>query len=1291
MFSLSFSKHDSVCAVAFLYLLVCCWGTALSQNESIRPKNVKIASPNAAALGKVADIPVNYHTGIPNIDIPIYTVHEGPLQLPISLAYHASGLRVSEQSSWTGAGFSLNAGGMITRSVRGAPDEVLNGNGAPAPISYLNNKGYYDYMFWESSGGYVPPIVPAGPSGSEQTLAYSQFINGRDGEADIFNFNFNGYSGKFYFRPDNSVTLAPQQDIKVTPLRCPSGNTNCSYDLYGWIVTTPDGVRYHFGKDLAAAGSYNTTDNVVPLEHTTSYSATSGLSYSKTASSWFLNKIESPDQKFSISLVYSAEDYAYYTTSLFPQPSTGTALDGIDLVKNIIQGVRLTAINFSNNGQVSFIPSFVRKDLSGPYTNLYDFDPDSVNVTTAPRSLGEIRISNGAEPGFCQSFTFDYGYFYDQTHPLTGYLAGLAGQFNLHSDKRRLKLKAITEKSCGNGVVKPPYKFTYYDEGSVPRTLSFAQDHWGYYNGQTSNASMLPPISIDNGLTMVSGTYGDRGSKWPDMRAGTLQQVQHPQGGHSRFVFESHSVHIPLTIYDSIFVGQRSANYTQTSGVVNFTLTETTTIKAHINFPYYPNGQGSIHIINTATGVDHGPGASQGLQVFQLAAGNYQFSVQSTSNSYYPIDCTLYKMIQGGYEQLQSVTVGGLRIDSLIYDDASGGMPRIQAFDYVDENGIDQGVLYSRPAYVSVIKNYRFKEHGGIPGSSHYQNTGYSYVNGCINTDGSDFNPTDYLFHVSPNAILPLVTSQGNHFGYNYVRVTEPDGGYTAYQFMPGENPYSDVCLRVIDRDACTDFLPNYPPAPEPFKPNRGELIGKSVYNASGLLLYKETYSNTYEYEPVGVNGFIVRSVTGLYLTTEYEWKSARKTKSTMRTYTYNVATPTAVPVYKKTETFFESTRHTQPTRVVVSDGDGKVLNEVRNTFVADLAVPSCPDLPAGLATLDANLIAALAARQATYNAGACVAGDSPCKLENWLRYTYYAALDKKSYVEDRMALMNSYKSCMTGTTPGWSWSSASPELQALVKLKNRNQLSAIVERTQWRDGMFLAAESITYQDFGNDTLSFFPGKLDVIRVTAPLPPENFIPVSLQATGVTRDGKYKPESAYTYKDGNPVEAKEKNGVKTAYLWGYNNSEIIAQAVHASSSQIYHDSFETAGGTAGNSKTGRRYRNSGTYTIPFTPPADGATYKMSYWYWSSNQWNFSGELPFSATISNGTKIDEIRVYPAGALMTTYTYDLLVGLSTQADPNGMVTHYNYDSLGRLTGVSDDDENLVKTYQYHYKDQN
>ncbi|MEO1519025.1 MAG: hypothetical protein AAFV95_28690, partial [Bacteroidota bacterium] len=72
--------------------------------------DVVMPAPNAASLGKYGDVPVSYYTGVPNIGVPIHTLQEGPLSLPISLNYHAGGVKVAEMASWVGLGWSLSAG-----------------------------------------------------------------------------------------------------------------------------------------------------------------------------------------------------------------------------------------------------------------------------------------------------------------------------------------------------------------------------------------------------------------------------------------------------------------------------------------------------------------------------------------------------------------------------------------------------------------------------------------------------------------------------------------------------------------------------------------------------------------------------------------------------------------------------------------------------------------------------------------------------------------------------------------------------------------------------------------------------------------------------------------------------------------------------------------------------------------------------------------------------------------------------------------------------------------------------
>jgi hypothetical protein len=80
-------------------------------------------SPTASSIARYGDVPVNECTGIPNIDIPLCQASANGFTLPVSLSYYAGGIKVEERAPWTGLGWSLRAGGMISRVVRGKPDE----------------------------------------------------------------------------------------------------------------------------------------------------------------------------------------------------------------------------------------------------------------------------------------------------------------------------------------------------------------------------------------------------------------------------------------------------------------------------------------------------------------------------------------------------------------------------------------------------------------------------------------------------------------------------------------------------------------------------------------------------------------------------------------------------------------------------------------------------------------------------------------------------------------------------------------------------------------------------------------------------------------------------------------------------------------------------------------------------------------------------------------------------------------------------------------------------------------
>jgi len=199
--------------------------------------------------------------------------------------------------------------------------------------------------------------------------------------------------------------------------------------------------------------------------------------------------------------------------------------------------------------------------------------------------------------------------------------------------------------------------------------------------------------------------------------------------------------------------------------------------------------------------------------------------------------------------------------------------------------------------------------------------------------------------------------------------------------------------------------------------------------------------------------------------------------------------------------------------------------------------------------------------------------------------------------------------------------------------------------------------------------------------------------------------------------------QEKTGPVTIYLWGYDYRYPIAKIENAAYNDVAYTSFEddfsgsnwsfnSVSGTSDTtySHTGTECFILGSGNITKTNISSGKEYIVSYWSrsgtvnitnstassiktgktingWTYYEHQFTSTSTSLAISGNGKVIDDLRLYPASAMMTTYTYKPMVGITSETDPSERTVHYQYDNFGRLIQINDEEGNVLNEYQYHY----
>jgi YD repeat-containing protein len=135
-------------------------------------------------------------------------------------------------------------------------------------------------------------------------------------------------------------------------------------------------------------------------------------------------------------------------------------------------------------------------------------------------------------------------------------------------------------------------------------------------------------------------------------------------------------------------------------------------------------------------------------------------------------------------------------------------------------------------------------------------------------------------------------------------------------------------------------------------------------------------------------------------------------------------------------------------------------------------------------------------------------------------------------------------------------------------------------------------------------------------------------------------------------------------------------------------EFFYQGFEEGNATnSGNAHTGNGYYT-GNYSVNFALP-NSRSYVMQWWNLVNGVWIFN-EQQYTGPVNLTGSVDDIRVFPSDAQMSSFSYNPLVGVTGETDPSGRTVTSEYDGFSRLNITRDNDKNILKKICYSYAGQ-
>jgi YD repeat-containing protein len=1185
----SFVKRFMASVILYLFTVGVVYPQPANNDPMERLKNVVPPSPNASSLGKYADWPVSLYTGVPDISIPIYNIKTRSLEVPITLGYHSSGNKVGEIASWVGLGWSLNAGGIITRSICGLPDDDYYDG-------YLINRSHYKKPgdMWSGTN----------PAYLDNEYTINSAKGQTDTEPDIYMFNSMGRSFKFYFTGDGTIVTQPYSQLKIS----------CNWSDSTWKVILEDGTILNFG-----------STNFIETTSTSRFSRTNGgTGINLFISSWLLRSI--------VSSTGEVVNFSY--TGYLVHQQTFNAQSDFMLNNPTINNVAVCSLQpcsdyvvpFKSRSDVQTVGSSQLNTIESELCRVeFIHEASERKDLKNGHALSQIKVFSKVSSNYIRQYNFNYDY----TN------AGGTDYVNF-----RLKLMSVKQIGSDN-TIGPSWNFEYNPQKLPPRN-SYAQDHFGYFNGATNNTTLLPEIITsrayhDNGFGSDHYKTGIRSVNPSYMQAEMLTKINYPTGGFTRFEFEpnfylsTEEAFVPGKIYHQI------EDYT---GVNQFVFQRTDTLRitrkqyvtiytsAYISpsiLRDHPNPNVHVQIMTLSGQTIAGAELvnNQDRTTYQfLQPGTYIYKTRVTGvfasdfedpNDYLRLISTIYYKKGAGTQSVPKM-VGGLRIKSQEISD--GISATVQKIYYQYGSPLVISDFDTVNAYLSdyfdEAKVNSWKYVGGV--------VVYTCDNYGGDVDGSECFNQFLIRNSTTKESVGMIN--GGPIGYGEVKVlygANGENGYTINRFsnenadegidLSKEFPYPPICS--------TDW-------------RRGLLIEQATYTGSGKPIKRITNNYQFKYKN-SIFGFRagITKVRHSVLNGAVKLSDIQKRDVKVKTDAVQLVSKTEKTYDPQTgdsiETvfnyYYDNPNNLQATRIETLNSKSENLKTLLRTPLEKIDINnSTPLTVVASAALDS-----MAARN-----------------------IISAIIQKEQYKETKLinrSLTNFKVDANNLVLPeNVQVQTNSDPIETRIQFTAYDSKGNLTEQQRSKD----VKHSYIYDYYTHYPIAeVINAGVDFVAYT-----------SFESNG---DGKWNIGST----------ARNSNGITGIKCYQISNAPISKTDLNAAAA--YTISYWSTGGAC--AVTG----NVGN-------PVQGKTVTINGIRWNQYMHTVTGVT--TVTVSGSGLIDELRLYPKGAQMNTYAYEPLIGIISQCDLANNIVYYEYDAFGRLLRIRDADKNILKQYEYQYQ---